>query len=83
MASYELASCDMASNARDSPYQQVNADARRGPVPRGLNSFTSQLNLSANSGIGGARRGGVARVKGVLGVFRVYRVFVCDRHGSS
>ena len=34
---------------------------------RGLHSFTSQLNLSANYGMGGARRGCVAHVKGVLG----------------
>jgi hypothetical protein len=34
---------------------------------RGLHSFTSQLNLSAVYGIGGARRGCVARVEGVLG----------------
>ena len=33
---------------------------------RGLHSSTSQLNLSALSGIGGAHRGWVARVKGVL-----------------
>ena len=33
---------------------------------RGLHSFTFQLNLSALNGIGGARRGFVARVKGVL-----------------
>jgi len=33
----------------------------------GLHSFTSQLNLSAFYGIGGARRNCVARVKGVLG----------------
>jgi len=33
---------------------------------RGLHSFTSQLNLSAFEGIGGARRGCVARVKGLL-----------------
>jgi hypothetical protein len=39
-----------------------------------------QLNLSALYGIGGARRGCVARVKGV---FRVCRVLSCDRHGSS
>jgi Zn-dependent M16 (insulinase) family peptidase len=32
---------------------------------RGLHSFTSQLNLSAFYGIGGARRGHVAHVKGV------------------
>ena len=34
---------------------------------RGLHSSTSQLNLSALYGIGGARRGSVARVKGVFG----------------
>jgi hypothetical protein len=34
---------------------------------KGLHSFTSQLNLSAFYGIGGARRGRVARVEGVLG----------------
>jgi hypothetical protein len=34
--------------------------------PRGLHSFTSQLNLSAFHGIGGARRGCVAFVKGAL-----------------
>ena len=44
-------------------------------APRGLPSFTSQLNLSAFYGIGGARRGCAARVKGV---FRVCKVFgVC------
>jgi hypothetical protein len=41
---------------------------------RGLHSFTSQLNLSAFNGIGVARRGCVARVKGVLG--GVWGVFV-------
>ena len=34
---------------------------------RGLHSVTSRLNLSAFYGIGGARGGCVARVKGVLG----------------
>jgi len=33
---------------------------------RGLHSFTSQLNLSAFYGIGGARRGCVARVRGMF-----------------
>ena len=47
---------------------------------RGLHSFTSQLNLSAFYGIGGARRGCVARVKGVC---RVCRVFLCVRQGLS
>ena len=34
---------------------------------RGLHSFTFQLNLRGLYGIGGARRGCVAHVKGVLG----------------
>ena len=34
---------------------------------RGLHSSTSQLNLSVFNRIGGARRGCVARVRGVLG----------------
>jgi len=56
-------------------------DARMGRGGgRGLHSFTSQLNLSALYRIGPARRGCVARVKGV---FRVCRVFLCVRHGSS
>jgi hypothetical protein len=38
-----------------------------GPIGRGLHSLTSQLNLSALYGIGGARRGCEARVEGVLG----------------
>jgi hypothetical protein len=37
------------------------------PLVRGLHSFTSQLNLSAFYGIGGARGGRVAHVNGVLG----------------
>jgi len=37
------------------------------PRTRGSHSFTSQLDLSACYGIGGPRRGCVARVKGVLG----------------
>ena len=37
------------------------------PGFRGLHSFISQLNLSAFYGIGGALRGRVAHVKGVLG----------------
>jgi hypothetical protein len=41
---------------------------------RGLHSLTSQLNLSALCGIGGALRGCVAHVKGV---FRVCREFSC------
>jgi len=42
------------------------AAVRLGPG-RGLHSFPIQLNLSALYGIGGARRGSVSRVKGVLG----------------
>jgi len=37
------------------------------PPGRGLHSSTSELNLSALCGMGGARRGCVARVQGVLG----------------
>ena len=37
------------------------------PCFRGLHSFTSQLNLSVFYGIGAARRGCVALVKGVFG----------------
>jgi len=47
---------------------------------RGLHSSTFRFNLSAFYGIGGARRGCVARLKGV---FRVCRVLCCVRHGSS
>ena len=54
---------------------------------RGLHSSTSQLNMSALYGIGGARRGCVACVtggfKGCLGVLGVCRVFSCDTHGST
>ena len=57
-------------------------DRRQGGSPRergrGLHSSTFQLNLSALYGIGGARMGCVARVKGV---FRVCRVFSCVKHG--
>jgi len=41
--------------------------APRAPPPRGLHSSTFHLNLSVVYGIGGARRGCVARVKGVIG----------------
>jgi len=46
------------------------------PTTRGLHSLTSQLNLSAFYGMGGARRGCIARIKGVLGV--VQGVFLCQ-----
>jgi len=42
-----------------------------GAAQRGLHSFTSQLNLSVFYGMGGARRGCVARIKGVFMVCRV------------
>ena len=46
---------------------------------RGLHSSTFQLNLSALYGIGGARRGCVARVKGVSGgVEGVLGGFLCQ-----
>ena len=40
---------------------------KAGPPTRGLHSSTFWLNLSALYGIGGARRGCVALVMGVLG----------------
>ena len=43
----------------------LSAYAEMMAVGRGLHLSTSQLNLSALHGIGGARRGRVARVKGV------------------
>ena len=52
----------------------------RWALGRGLHSFTSQRNLSAFYGIGGARTDCVARVKGV---FTVCGVFLCVRQGSS
>ena len=68
------------------PYQQRQVFQPRQfeqPVVRGLHSFTSQLNLSAAHGTGGARRGCVARVKGVLeGGLGCVGCF-CVRHGSS
>jgi hypothetical protein len=65
--------------------QATGNPSLRNPVAhgRGLHSFTSQLNLSTVHGIGGARRGCVAHVKGVFRVFRVCTVFLCDLHGSS
>jgi len=39
------------------------------PSARGLHSSTFRLKLSALYGIGGTRRGCVARVKGVIGGF--------------
>ena len=51
-----------------------------GGAGRGLHSSTVRLNLSALCGTRGARRGCVARVKGVSGVCGV---FPCVSHGSS
>ena len=42
-------------------------DPCQGAHTRGLHSSTFQLNLSALYGVGGARRGGVARANGVIG----------------
>ena len=53
---------------------------RRRFLGKALHSSTYQLNLSASYDLGGARRGCVARVKGVL---RVCRVFLSVRNGSS
>ena len=62
----EASSCDVPI----SDWQALRRGGR-GEVGRAegrdLHSFTRQLNLSAFYGIGGARRGCVARVKEVLG----------------
>jgi len=49
------------------PYLPPASAAAALPSTRGLHSSTFQLNLSALYGIGGARRGCVARVKGIVG----------------
>jgi len=49
---------------------QGDAEAQFLVGSRGLHSSTFQLNLSALCGIGGARRGCVTRVEGVLGGVR-------------
>jgi hypothetical protein len=58
-------SVEDAKRAGDGNVPTVGAE--RGDIGRALHSFTSQLNLSAFYVIGGAPRGCVARVKGVLG----------------
>jgi len=61
------------------PRPATAAAASLPPLPRGLHSSNFQLNLSALYGIGGARRDGVARVKGLLGgVYGVSGVFACQ-----
>jgi len=56
----------------ESPCPMDAAVSAYAPHTRGLHSSTLQLNFSALYGIGGARRGSVARVKGVLrGVYGV------------
>jgi len=57
---------------RSSPFQFTSTEHARKlfaleELGRGLHSSTFQLNLSALYGIGGARRGCVAHLKGVLG----------------
>ena len=64
-------------------YQLASVVAVKSAGGRGLHSSTSQLNLSTFYGIGGARRGCVARFKGVFRVCRVCRVFMCVRHDLS
>ena len=61
---------------RPLPSDSTRTVESKAPTARGLHSFTSQLNVSAFYGIGGAWGGFVACVKGV---FRVVRVFcVCQ-----
>jgi len=69
-----VAGGEWATQAQD-PEDLVRA------LGRGLHSFTSQLNLGAFCGIGGAHRGCVARVKGVLG--GVQGVFGCQTRLKS
>jgi hypothetical protein len=52
--------------------QIIDAAPTFGDGGRGLHSSTFQLNFSALYGMGGARRGCVARVRGVLGVVRMF-----------
>jgi succinate dehydrogenase/fumarate reductase flavoprotein subunit len=66
MERYAPSAKDLAS--RDVVSRSMTMEIREGRgVGRGLHSFTSQLNLSAFHGIGGACRGCVAHGKGVLG----------------
>ena len=53
------------SNDRWSSTKHRVTNPPAGAGGRGLHSFTSQLNLSAIYGMGGARRGCVAHIKGV------------------
>ena len=48
-------------------WEEFTEESLHMKVIRGSHSSTFQLNLSALYGLGGARRGCVARVKGVLG----------------
>jgi len=59
---------DDAAAAEDENPKRKTAAAAKAIAGRGLHSSTFQLNLSALYGMGGARRGCVARVKGVGGV---------------
>jgi len=64
-----------SSNGNDARLQLIKS--MQSSVGRGLHSFTSQLNLSASCGTGGARKGCVTRVQGVFRVCRV-SVFLCQ-----
>ena len=72
-----MSECKPLAEAAGSAPALMTAAAMAG---RRLHSSTFRLNLSALYGIGDARRGCVA---GVKGVFRVCRVFSCVRHGAS
>jgi hypothetical protein len=62
----DAADADESVSVAESDELGTGAGAGAGAGGRGLHSLTSQLNLSALYGIGGARRGCVARVRGVL-----------------
>jgi len=69
----------LRQHPREKSRRQSSSRGVPGDGGRGLHSSTFQLNLSALYGTGGARKGCVARVKGV---FWVCRVFSYVRHGS-
>ena len=62
----KTAQVEMKGGGETAPARDGEACEAQQPRARGLHSSTSQLNLSALYGIGGARRGCVGRAKGML-----------------
>jgi hypothetical protein len=60
-----MGEADAAPDASSPEEEKARAEYAKWVSGRGLHSFPVQLNLSAFHVIGGARRGYVARVKGV------------------